>query len=84
MNAVVQDGYGGTEVLHQVLIPGRKLRWSLGAGHVFVYTRQDFSAGTEHYDVIVDSAGSPALSRFRRALTPKGAAVIVGARKAVP
>ena len=51
---------------------------SLGADHVIDYTRDDFANGTHRYDLILDIAGNPALSRLRRALTPTGTAVIVG------
>lgn len=51
---------------------------SLGAAHVIDYTQDDFAAGERRYDLIIDIAGDPALSRLRRALTPAGTAVIVG------
>jgi NADPH:quinone reductase-like Zn-dependent oxidoreductase len=51
---------------------------SLGADHVIDYTRDDFADGAHHYDLILDIAGNPALSRLRRALTPTGTAVITG------
>ena len=51
---------------------------SLGADHVIDYTRDDFADGAHRYDLILDIAGNPALSRLRRALTPTGTAVIVG------
>ncbi len=51
---------------------------SLGAAHVIDYTQDDFADGTRRYDLIIDIAGNPALSRLRRALTPAGTAVIVG------
>jgi NADPH:quinone reductase-like Zn-dependent oxidoreductase len=51
---------------------------SLGADHVLDYTREDWADGTRHYDLILDIAGNPGLSRLRRALTPKGTAVLVG------
>jgi NADPH:quinone reductase-like Zn-dependent oxidoreductase len=51
---------------------------SLGATHVLDYTRQDFAEGAPGYDLILDIAGNPALSRLRRALAPTGTAVIVG------
>jgi NADPH:quinone reductase-like Zn-dependent oxidoreductase len=51
---------------------------TLGADHVIDYTRDDFANGTDHYDLILDIAGNPTLSRLRRALTPTGTAVIVG------
>jgi NADPH:quinone reductase-like Zn-dependent oxidoreductase len=51
---------------------------SLGADHVIDYTRDDFAGGASRYDLILDLAGNPAVSRLRRALTPTGTAVIVG------
>jgi len=51
---------------------------SLGAVHVLDYTRDDFADGTTAYDVIIDIAGNPSVSRLRRALTADGTAVIVG------
>jgi NADPH:quinone reductase-like Zn-dependent oxidoreductase len=51
---------------------------SLGADHFIDYTRQDFADGGRRYDVILDIAGSPSLSRLRRALEPRGTAVYVG------
>jgi NADPH:quinone reductase-like Zn-dependent oxidoreductase len=51
---------------------------SLGADQVIDYTREDFAGGTDRYDLILDIAGNPTLSRLRRALTPTGTAVIVG------
>jgi NADPH:quinone reductase-like Zn-dependent oxidoreductase len=51
---------------------------SLGADYVLDYARQDFADGAEHYDVILDIAGNPSVSRLRRALTRTGTAVITG------
>jgi NADPH:quinone reductase-like Zn-dependent oxidoreductase len=51
---------------------------SLGADDVVDYTQDDFADGTHHYDVILDIAGNPALSRLRRALTRTGTVVLVG------
>jgi NADPH:quinone reductase-like Zn-dependent oxidoreductase len=51
---------------------------SLGADHVVDYTREDFADGSRQYDLILDIAGNPSLARLRRALTPHGAAVILG------
>ena len=51
---------------------------ALGADHVIDYTTQDFLDGTEQYDVIIDIAGNPSVSRLRRSLTPSGTAVITG------
>jgi len=51
---------------------------SLGADHVIDYTKDDFADGAHRYDVIIDIAGNPTLSRLRRALTRTGTVVIVG------
>jgi NADPH:quinone reductase-like Zn-dependent oxidoreductase len=51
---------------------------SIGADHVIDYTRDDFTDGTRHWDVIVDTAGRRSLRELRRALTPDGTLVIVG------
>jgi NADPH:quinone reductase-like Zn-dependent oxidoreductase len=51
---------------------------SIGADHVIDYTREDFAEGNQRYDLILDIGGNSSLARLRRALTPKGALVIVG------
>jgi NADPH:quinone reductase-like Zn-dependent oxidoreductase len=51
---------------------------SLGADDMIDYTREDFTDGTRHWDLILDTGGRRSLSDLRRALTPKGALVIVG------
>ncbi|WP_091463839.1 NAD(P)-dependent alcohol dehydrogenase [Paenarthrobacter nitroguajacolicus] len=50
----------------------------LGADHVIDYASRDFADGSERYDVIIDIAGNPSVSRLRRALTSSGTAVIAG------
>ncbi|MEU3461992.1 NAD(P)-dependent alcohol dehydrogenase [Streptomyces sp. NPDC006733] len=52
---------------------------SIGADEVIDYTQDDFADGTRHYDLILDTAGNRPLSLLRRALTPEGTLVIVGA-----
>jgi NADPH:quinone reductase-like Zn-dependent oxidoreductase len=51
---------------------------SLGADEVIDYTKADFAADTDRYDVVIDVGGSSSLSRLRRALTHAGTLVIVG------
>jgi NADPH:quinone reductase-like Zn-dependent oxidoreductase len=51
---------------------------SVGADEVIDYTRTDVTDGTRQWDVIIDTGGRRSLSQLRRALTPKGALVIVG------
>jgi NADPH:quinone reductase-like Zn-dependent oxidoreductase len=50
----------------------------LGAEHVIDYTQEDFTAGEDKYDFILDVAGSRSLAEYRRVLTPKGVVVPVG------
>jgi NADPH:quinone reductase-like Zn-dependent oxidoreductase len=58
--------------------PKANLVRSLGADDVIDYTREDFTDGGRHWDVIIDTAGRRPLRRLRRALTQKGTLVIVG------
>ena len=51
---------------------------SIGADHVIDYTRDDFAAGPQRYDLILDIGGNSPLSRLRRALAPSGTLVLVG------
>ncbi len=68
----------GAEVTAVASTAKRDLVRSLGADHVLDYTRGDWADGMHRYDLILDIAGNPGLSRLRRALTPKGTAVLVG------
>jgi len=68
----------GAEVTGVASTAKLELVRSLGAAHALDYTRQDFADGAPGYDLILDIAGNPSLSRLRRALAPTGAAVIVG------
>jgi NADPH:quinone reductase-like Zn-dependent oxidoreductase len=52
---------------------------SLGADRVLAYTGRDFLDGTVQYDVIADCSGVRSLRDFRRALTPDGRFVGIGA-----
>ena len=52
---------------------------SIGADHVIDYTQEDFTQSGRRYDLIVDMAGTHSLSDCRRALTPRGTYVVVGA-----
>jgi NADPH:quinone reductase-like Zn-dependent oxidoreductase len=51
---------------------------SLGATHVVDYTREDFTDGRVHYDVVLDNVGNRPLRRLRHALTPTGTLVANG------
>jgi NADPH:quinone reductase-like Zn-dependent oxidoreductase len=51
---------------------------SLGADHVIDYTKQDYAAGAERYDVILDNVGNRSLAENRRVLAPTGRYVLIG------
>jgi NADPH:quinone reductase-like Zn-dependent oxidoreductase len=51
---------------------------SLGADHVVDYTREDFTRGTERYDVLFDNAGSKPWRACKRVLKQHAIVVLVG------
>ena len=51
---------------------------SIGADHVIDYTREDFTRGTQRYDLLFDCAGNRSLTALRRVLQPNGICVLVG------
>jgi NADPH:quinone reductase-like Zn-dependent oxidoreductase len=53
---------------------------SLGADEVIDYTREDFARRGPRFDVMLDLVGTRSLSDCRRALTPRGTYVVVGAK----
>jgi NADPH:quinone reductase-like Zn-dependent oxidoreductase len=52
---------------------------SIGADHVIDYTAEDYTKGTDRYDLIFDTVGSHSLLDERHVLTPHGTIVIIGA-----
>ena len=54
---------------------------SIGADRVIDYTREDFTAGGERYNLILDMVGNHSLLRLRDVLTPDGTLVIVGGKE---
>jgi NADPH:quinone reductase-like Zn-dependent oxidoreductase len=50
---------------------------SIGADHVIDYLRDDFTRGTQRYDLILDIGGTRRLATMRRALAPMGRIVMV-------
>ena len=53
---------------------------SIGADHAVDYTREDFTASSRRYDVMLDCIGNRSLSSCRRVLTRDGIYVAIGAR----
>jgi NADPH:quinone reductase-like Zn-dependent oxidoreductase len=51
---------------------------SLGADHVIDYTRQDFTLGATHYDLILDMSGNHPLGAYRGVMTSTGIYVLAG------
>ncbi len=54
---------------------------SIGADHVFDYTREDYTKSGQQYDLIIDMVGNHSLLDNRDVLTPNGNFVIVGGSK---
>ena len=51
---------------------------SIGADHVIDYTREDFTRGTQRYDLILDNVGTHSLLDYRHVLNPQGRYVMIG------
>ena len=57
---------------------------SIGADQVMDYTRQDFTASSQRYDIVLDCVGNHSFGAYRRILNPEGILVGVGAPSDVP
>lgn len=73
----IAKSFGG-EVTGVCSTRNLELVQSLGADHVIDYTKEDFTKGDQHYDVILDNVGNHSLSECRRVLTPNGIYVLIG------
>jgi NADPH:quinone reductase-like Zn-dependent oxidoreductase len=51
---------------------------SIGADHVVDYEAEDYTAGEQRYDLILDVSAYRSLSDVRRALTPDGSYFVIG------
>jgi NADPH:quinone reductase-like Zn-dependent oxidoreductase len=51
---------------------------SLGADHVIDYTKDDFTAASETYDIVLDNVGNRSPGEIRRVMTPSGRYVGIG------
>ena len=52
---------------------------SIGAVQVIDYTKEDFTEGSQRYDLIIDTVGTHSMWDYRRVLKPDGTLVMVGA-----
>lgn len=62
----------GADVTAVVSTRNVELLRSLGADHVIDYTKQDFTRGSERYDVILDNVSNHSLSALRGVLADTG------------
>ena len=51
---------------------------SIGAEHVIDYTREDFTTGSQRYDLIFDCVSNHSLSACRRVMSAEGTYIMVG------
>jgi NADPH:quinone reductase-like Zn-dependent oxidoreductase len=51
---------------------------SIGADHVIDYTQEDFTKGSQQYDLILDTVGTHSLADYRHVLKPHGSLITVG------
>ena len=68
----------GTEVTGVCSTRNLDMVRSIGADHVIDYTKEDFTNGTERYDLIFDLIGNHSFSERRRILNPNGICVMAG------
>jgi NADPH:quinone reductase-like Zn-dependent oxidoreductase len=68
----------GAEVTGVCSTRNLELVRALGADHVIDYTKEDFTQGAAHYNLIVDTVGNHSFSAYGHVLQPQGRLVIVG------
>ena len=62
----------GAEVTGVCSTRHKEMLHSIGTDHIIDYTENDFTKGTERYDLILDQVANHSLAACRRVLTPKG------------
>ena len=68
----------GAEVTGVTSTKNLEMVRSIGADHVIDYTQEDFTAGSERYDLILDNVGNRSMAQTRRALTSGGTLISNG------
>ena len=53
---------------------------SIGADHVIDYTHEDFTLGSQRYDLIIDTVGSHSPWEYRRVLSSHGTVIMLGSQ----
>ncbi len=69
----------GAEVTGVCSTGNAELIRSIGADHIIDYATDDFTAGQQRYDLILDNVGNHSMSETRGALTPDGTLLSNGA-----
>jgi NADPH:quinone reductase-like Zn-dependent oxidoreductase len=70
--------YYGAQVTAVDSAPKLDLLRSLGADRVIDYTKEDYTRGNQHYDLILDVAAYRSVFDYNRALNPGGIFMMVG------
>jgi len=76
-NAVQLAKYFGAEVTGVCSTSNLDMVKSLGTDHVIDYTKEDFSAREERYDIIYDTVGKFPKLKYSKILAPKGTYVTI-------
>jgi len=70
----------GAEVTAVCSARNQDMARSIGADHVIDYAKEDFTQGSQHYDLIFAVNGFHPLSAYQRALNPQGMYICAGGK----